>query len=59
MTAKVFDVVNFGESLFLSRIWIEFTHLGRYDQYHKAWIQTTLMLLGAQTRASTSFTRRV
>ena len=47
MTAKVFDVVNFGESLFLSRIWIEFTHLGRYDQYHKAWIQTTLMLLGA------------
>ena len=33
MTAKVFDVVNFGESLFLSRVnaSMDFTRLGRYD----------------------------
>jgi WD40 repeat protein len=52
-TAKVFDIINFGNAL---AIFMQMTtpliEARRHDQYGETWVHTACMLLGPQTRTS-------
>lgn len=54
-TAKVFDVVNFGElGLASSSALIPDCNLRRYDNYYQPWIYSSCLLLGSSTRTGPS-----